>query len=274
MNRYSTRTETMLALSPLFIGIVSLFIQPFATGMPAWVSGIMAVALTGTITGFFITGLLKGLPRWALPYTGLALIILVLYAHGWASNWFSEVIKPLYGTPYMWIAQWMYPGMLWLSLPMGAVLATLIAAVTPPFRTLGNRLRQDWTLLSFALYGAGVFALVLAFEEYRGEEPYVLIGLLCLAAGVWAYLNSKNTPQRILALLAGLTLALAVAAIGKWIIRPDQTHWPSDTLADANRLNEVGSTIVLWAWVVFAVLAPSLLELLPRRQALSPGRQG
>lgn len=274
MNSHSSRTETLLALSPLFIGIASLLVRPFATGMPAWVSVMMAVAFTGTIAGLFIAGLLKGLPRWVLPYTGFALIVLVLYVHGWAGNWFAGAIKPLYGTPYMGIAQWLYPAMLWLSLPIAAVLGALIVAVTPPFRALWNRLRRDWTLLSFALYGAGVFALLLAFEEYRGQEPYLVIGLLCLAAGVWAYLNSKNTPQRILALFAGITLALAVAAVGKWFIRPHQTHWPSDILTDANRLNEVGSTIALWAWVVFAVLAPSLLELLPRRQTLSPNGQG
>ena len=45
------------------------------------------------------------------------------------------------------------------------------------------RIRQDWTQLSFILYGVALWTLFLAFEEYRYDEPYQLVSALLLAAG-------------------------------------------------------------------------------------------
>ena len=83
----------------------------------------------------------------------------------------------------------------------------------PPLRPFYQRLRRDWTLLSFLLYGSTLFVLVFAFDDYINEEPYKIAAMLLLVAGGWLYLRSARPWQRLLALSAGLTLGMTVAAV-------------------------------------------------------------
>jgi hypothetical protein len=94
----------------------------------------------------------------------------------------------------------------------------LLTRMLPAWRPFHWRLRRDATLLSFSLYGATLLALLLTFDDNVGDRPYKIVAMLLLAAGAWCYLRSTRLWHRLLALLTALTLAMAVAAVGKAIL--------------------------------------------------------
>jgi hypothetical protein len=61
--------------------------------------------------------------------------------------------------------------------------------------------------------------------------------------------------QRLLALLACLTLAIGVAALGRW---------PMVGAGDELLPAEAGRLLLAWGWMVAALLLPGLLTRLPR----------
>jgi hypothetical protein len=124
------------------------------------------------------------------------------------------------------------------------------------FQPLLNRLRHDWSLLSYILYGESVFALVVLFESHRSDPNYAIASLLCLLAGVWFYLRSPSRGLRLMALVACLTLAVGVAVLEK---RPPElaageSLWITLSSAEAGRL------LLTWAAMVVALLLPGLLS--------------
>jgi hypothetical protein len=151
-------------------------------------------------------------------------------------------------------------GVTWLGLLVVMVFTILIAAVWRPLRPFYRSIRDDWTLLSFGLYGAALVGLLLTFDDYPYDEPYTIVASLILAAGAWIYLRNTRSWRRFLALFTGLTLSMAVAATGKGIIYT--TSWPGLRLFTWQ--TEVASTVIFWGWLVVVILTPALLTLLPR----------
>jgi hypothetical protein len=79
-------------------------------------------------------------------------------------------------------------GMDWFVLL--ALTGVLLLALTtiPPLRRALERLRDDWTLLSFALYGSTATAVAYTFEDYPLPRCFFgILSLLTLAAGAWAH---------------------------------------------------------------------------------------
>ncbi|MDY7078710.1 MAG: hypothetical protein SXV54_17490 [Chloroflexota bacterium] len=231
-------------------------------------------------------GLIMGLRRWRwfLPYAGL-----VGYDLGWAlihrgtimglntrAGWIGSLlnrttdrllswidlllVRP--GSP--WIVRAVYgSGRFWLGLLGLTALAVLIIAAWRPLRPLYVRMRDDWTLLSFGLYGATLVAAFDTFEDYPSARwPYTIVMLLILATGALVYLRSTHPRQRALALFVAMALSMAVGAAGKAIIhasplghRPYRTFtWQTEAL----------SAVFQWGWLGVIVLSPALLGLLPR----------
>ena len=230
----------------------------------------------------FALGVIKGLPRWFLPYTGVI---------GWQLSWvFARsgtfmgvntraglvgsllrqtdrllfgVLRPSAADP--WLVRAVYgEGELWFVLLGMTALMVLVAATLPPLRPFYLRIRDDWTLLSFGLYGATLVAVFVAFEDYPHpqKQPYIFLALLILAAGAWLYMRSAGRGGRCLALLAGITLSMAVAAVGKAILYTNSQLWPRET-QHFTWQGEVLSTLFLWGWLLVVVMAPALLRLLP-----------
>jgi hypothetical protein len=156
---------------------------------------------------------------------------------------------------------------LWLGLFFLTFLVLAVLTVLRRFCSLILNIRRDWTLVSFIIYGEAVFALILLFDEYSHKEPFVISSLLLLCAGAYFYLHGPSAWQRMLALLSGLSVAMWVAAYGKWSILPIQhlEVWVERS-PEAERWFAAGSTILAWGWMIAALLAPALLRLLPRRE--------
>jgi hypothetical protein len=247
--------------------------------LPSWISwGLFLVPLL-----MFALGLIKGLPRWFLPYTGVIGVLLswALTTRGtimgintrggvvgsflsWADRHFFALLRPSASDP--WIVRAVFGGAeLWLVLLGIAAFAVLMAAAWRPLRPLYLRIQDDWTLLSFGLYGATVMAVNAAFDDYPHphKQLYIFVASLILATGAWVYLRSAHLWQRFLALFGAITLSMAVAATGKAILYANPLLWPPEARGFTWQ-SEVLCTVFLWGWLVAVVMAPALLRLLPR----------
>jgi len=255
--------ETVAALAPFLVfGAFPAFlsyVRLFAIG-PKWLEVVFVLGLLGLLLGLFVIGTVKGFPRWFLPYLGIPLALFSVYI-------FFDLISTWYKVPGPHTTHWMlsqiaYQGQLWIGLPAGTIGVILITGLLPPLRPFYWRLRQDWTLLSFLLYGATLFALLITFDDYNNEEPYAIMAMLLLAVGGWFYLRSNSPWQRLLSLLTGLTLAMVTAAAGKAILYSSPT-WPYPR--HFTWQTEAMSTIIIWGWLVLIIVAPILMKSLPRR---------
>jgi hypothetical protein len=292
--RRKRKMETRTSILPTFepgswrewLAAMALFLLLALTSLlsylhiawPSWVSWVLfLVPLL-----MFALGLIKGLPRWFLPYTGvIGLQLSWVFARRGTmmgintrggvvgsllrrtDRLFFEVLRPSASDP--WIVRAVYgAGELWFVLLGIAAFTVLIAAACRPLRPFYLRLRDDWTLLSFGLYGATVMAVNMVFEDYPHphKQLYIFVASLILVAGAWVYLRSAHLWQRSLSLFAGMTLAMAVAATGKAILYANPLLWPRAARGFTWQ-SEVLCTVFLWGWLVAVVMAPALLELLP-----------
>lgn len=206
-------------------------------------------------TLLLLVGIARGLPRWSLPTGGIVLAIIAFILNGSGTvagirlNW-----RMTYPPWIHWYGQ--------LLLPSLAVLALLLALcmALPWLRPLARRWRNDWTQLSFLLYGFTIMALEI-LDMHPNEASLTIAGLLVLAGGARAYMRADTMMGRLLALGGAVTLMMAVAGLGQVLMVTPAWHlrfpvWRS-----------LGDTVVGWLWLLGALLAPSLLALLPRRAA-------
>jgi hypothetical protein len=207
-------------------------------------------------------GWMGGFPLWSMPYVSLILAVSVyLFVFQRIASQISPALISNFA-PGPWdhstylVLQVAFNGMLWLMLFCLTLLAVTLLAAFNRFQPLLERLRYDWSLLSYILYGESVFALLL--HHRQSELGYLLASLLCLVAGVWFFLSTSRPAgaspgQRLLTLLTCLTLAVSVSALQTW------------TTSDGSGEN----LLLLWGWMAAALLLPGLLA---RRSRSSPAR--
>jgi hypothetical protein len=216
------------------------------------------LSLLGLFLILFLVGVGKGLPRWSLPYLGFMLALLSVYI-------FSGILGILIFLPFQklfdrieFIGDIFYGGVFWFGLLMVVILLAVLTRFSPIFQ----RFRRDWTLLCFIVYGAIPFALVLTFDEYENDEPFILLSSLVLVVGAWFYLRESSERKRFWALFGALALSMFIAAAGKAILVPTQT-WPI-TITPELAKSEAKHTIIMWAWLALGMLIPLAIKLVPR----------
>lgn len=233
----------------------------------------VGAGLLASVLVLLIVGAIKGLPVWSLPTAGLCLVLLASYLSvPQGPSPFAARLPPVLSRFFLWWYTYrpahpiLEAGKIWLGLLGLLSLIVLAAAALPPLRSFYGRLRRDWTLVSFMVYGASLFGLYFTFDEYRHEEFYLVASVLLLAAGAWVYLRSGGLGRRALTLFTALTLAMMAAALGKWLIVPIQ-EWPAGSglhPPESSRWPEALPTAVMWGWIMIVMVAPALLALLPR----------
>ncbi len=224
----------------------------------------------------FSVGIVKGFPRWSLPALGLLLTVAAFFSLMALGSWLEPMLGQLpffRATPGNEEArlrnQALTDGFFWIGRLFIIGLTILVCAIVPPLRPLHQRIRRDWTLPSFILYGAAIGTVAFAFDEYGYDTPYEIVSMIFLAAGAWAYLRAPRPGQRLLALLVGVILSMGVIAVGKWLIVPMQ-NWPMWLTwhpPQVERRFESLRTVAEMGWMVLVISAPALLGLLPRREA-------
>ena len=237
------------------------------------ISNKITVALLIIILVVLVLGLKHGFPRWAVPYLGVAVTSTVILEPSWR-KWdlfYSDVQRAIgYYTKTLQVRvlyQALMWGFFWFLAFVSAILLILLLMTWPRTRQLAQRIRLDWTLFSFMLFGGVVFQLELIFEEYAYDELWKIACRVCLALGAWIYFKNADPRKRILALLAGVTLSYWIAAVGKWYLVPLQT-WGAFHGYDYETYSsfEFWRTLAEWGWIMLFMLIPAGLTLIPRRQ--------
>lgn len=252
--------EYLTALLPFFLagGLMPVLNYLGRAGMTTnAVRTVIMLALFGLFLVLLVVGVKVGMPRWSLPYLGFLMAILSLYL-------FSVV----FGTPIYFlfsnfrgellIMDILWDGIYWYGLLTAIVVLIVTSRKIPAFQ----RFRSDWTQLCFILYGGVPFALLITFDAYAGDEPYVFASFLVLAVGAWFYLRSQGEWKRFGSLFVALTLAISIAAAGKAILIPGQ-DWPFP-IDRGLVVSEVKHTIIMWGWFAAGMLLPVAARFLPR----------
>ena len=241
------------------------------------ISDIITIALLIISLVVLVHGLKRGFPRWTVPYLGVAVTTIVILEPSWriwdllysdvqrAIGYYAKTlqVRVLYQA-LMW-------GFFWFLAFVSAILLILLLMTWPRTRQLAQRIRLDWTMFSFMLFGGLVFQLELIFEEYVYDELWKIACRVCLALGAWVYLKNADPRKRILALLAGVTLDYWIAAVGKWYLVPLQT-WGAfhGYQYETYRWFEFWRTCAEWGWVMLFMLIPAGLTLIPHPQESDP----
>lgn len=140
----------------------------------------------------------RAFPRWTLPYWGLVGV-------------FFLYLMTFSGT----IAGQNFDGGWWIWLPV-----MLAAGVGAWLGFKSNRAgwrmqstKNDWTSVTFVLYGILPAMLVLGYDEVHDNQLMILSSMLILAAGALFHMRSNHLWQRALSLVLGFCLSWGLAAI-------------------------------------------------------------
>lgn len=199
-----------------------------------------------------LIGVARGLPRWSLPSGGMLLGTIAFIING--SGTFAGIRlhwRIIYPSWVHWYGQYLLPSIAVLVLLLGLCMAL------PWLRPLAWRWRDDWTQLSFLLYGFTLIALE-TLDMHPNEAPLTIAGLLVLAGGARAYMRAGTTAGRLLALGGAATLMMAVAGLGQGLLTTPEWYQRYSVWRN------LGATLLGWLWLLGALLAPALLALLPR----------
>jgi len=256
-----SRNETLAALAPfLLFGAVPVVLGYLDTRsfLPRWFAITFTLVFWFSGLGLLVIGFKNGAPRWFMPYLGLPLPIICVLA-------FNTFVNPEWrGFPFLddaswFVKQFVHQGILWMGLIVSILAIFLLTRLVPRLHRFHQRLRNDWTLLCFLLYGAAPLVLVIAFEEFKNEEPYLLLSFLALALFSWVYLRSTTPWKKFWSLLGGLTLAMSIAVLGQTLLY--ESSFPSTVFP---RWTTTWSTVIMWMWMVLFMFISAALNLLPR----------
>ncbi len=251
--------EFLTALLPFFLagGIMPLLNY---LGRVGGATNTLATAIMLALFGLFLVllvfGGIRGMPRWSLPYFGFIFAILSVYP-------FSAIFgMPIYFLFGAFRDQSLFIDILWDGIFWYGFLTIIVVLIgMPRFSSAFQHFKNDWTQLSFILYGGVPFALWLTFDEYAGDEPYMFVSFLVLAMGAWFYLCSEGEWKRFGVLFIALMLVMSIVTVGKAILIPTQ-DWPF--VIDASTVKaELKHTIILWGWLAVGMLLPVVARLLP-----------
>jgi hypothetical protein len=277
-NKPLERIDWLAALAifliPPFVTLLTMIIN----NSQQWLGIVVLLLFLVSILAALIIAVIRKLPRWLLPYIGFVVTGAVFIGPFW---WLWERIYPtflrLLGQMNSWslTSRILYQGIMtefmWFLVLLAGLILIIVLSFWEPTRIIWQRIREDWTQLSFLIYGGIIIHIFIIFDEYQHDQPWKIAAWFCLAIGCWLYLNSNNLYGRIVFLLIGATSAMWVVATGKWFIIPLQ-NWPiwfNNHPPETERLFSAGNALAGWVCIVIALLVPSLLKLLPRTQKLS-----
>ena len=259
-----SRYEILIAL--VIFAVPSTYV--LLSTLPNLSAYVLQSLIGAVFLAFLFAGLLKGFPRWSLPYLGLVLsLVSFLFIFQWIADLIAPSLMSKLGPmpqdeSTRLVLQAFWAGLLWLSLLVLTALVLGILALLRRFHVLLHCIRQDWTLVSYTLYYGATLTLFLAYDQYMGEQPFALASALCLGCGAWLYLHGSGRWQRILALVSGLSLAMLAAAAGRWPVPPaqDWRAWLLGLSLGSMRWSQPHWTIFDWVWMLLIILAPAAIN--------------
>lgn len=270
--------ETALGMLPfVLIGLATIFYVA-----PVDLSSMDVMMILGAIFSLggylvilygLLRGWLLGFPAWVYPY----LIYAILYA----------LILSNASTPGLVIAGIpLFGSKLWgwrAFVPLGFVTLLALILSRPPWVDLvrlGKGIWNDWTRLSFGLYGLLPLAIMVSMDEVERSFrfPPTLLAVVLMIIGALGYMRLGKTWQRLAALLvcAALSVGMMMAA-GDYFWQTHIMNFSTgesrvlDVAVDYGRLTSRTASGVGLALLILLVPLPlGLLHRLWRRFAPRP----
>jgi len=254
-----SRNEIFAALAPfLLFGVLPVLLGYLDTRgiLPLWLAILFVFVFWSSGISLLVMGFKNKVPRWFMPYLGVPLPIISVIT-------FGALVSPEWrGFPFLQESSWfvkqvVHQGMVWGGLFVSLLVIFLLTRLIPRSRSFHTRLQTDWTLLPFILYGAMPLVIVFSFEEFKNEEPYLLLSFLVLALGAWFYLRNITSWKKFWSLIIGLTLAMAVVVLGQTLLY--ESSFPFTSFP---RWTTTLSTVIMWMWMVLYMFGSVGLGLL------------
>jgi hypothetical protein len=270
-----TPGELLAAFAVFLVPPLAAMLSTVVSDVQEWLGIVLVVILLGTVIAPFIFAVVRRFPHWSPPYLGILLIILVWFGLFWKLwGWIYPAVIGWFGSMGTWsmpvriLVQGMQAALIWLLMLFCALILVSLLRLWPHTRPLWQHIRQDWTQLSFILYGGLILHVILIFDEYQGDQPWLIAAWICLGLGAWLYLRSKQHKARLIILLCGATLAMWIVALGKWMLVPHQNWevWFQRFPPESERWFESLRTLADWFCLFIAMLLPAFLSLLPKYQ--------
>lgn len=228
-----------------------------------WLLTALSLMLLSLLVWVWMLGLIHSFPVWTLPAMGIILFLIVAFFHiatqillypvvdiflEWVRGWpdHPDIARNLVS---LLISQFTF-------LVIAVVLVVCLLRIVPGFH---RQVRQEWTLLSFMLYGIAILPVV-ANDEYAGIGMYQTASLLVLIIGVIIYLMASKRWQRVLALVIAAVLSPMLISSGLYQTFPMQL-WADPTnlsLRNWEALQPVLYLAPLPILLILAALAPQL----------------
>ena len=231
----------------------------------SWLIPALGLPFLGLLVVVLAAGLVRKFPVWALPALGIVLFFVTAFLQLIALFVvFSAVMLPVYG-------QWGWPEGLSLAENIGIMLLVqlvflvfLAAVVTGLLRIVPHfqaRVQQEWTLLSFLLYGIAIVPDLLWSDTFNGIEWYQIASSLALVVGAGLYLAVPKRWQRTLALVVPAVLSPVVMSLGLYLTSPALSRAnPADI---SSRLWEALQPVLYHSPLVILLLLAALAPRLP-----------
>ncbi len=256
------RVAVGFAVVPFAVVLLITLPNAFRIYLPPWIAPPLL-----TFFGMMILiGLTRGLPEWCLPSVGLCFGIAALFS----LNFMYPILQPLYRvSKAAWWVTALDEGVLWWGWLAALPGLLLVTALLPPLRSFYRRVCQDWTVLSFAVFGAIPIVLLLTFDEYIGEEWFVAATCAVLISSAYLYLRHHSHTQRVLVLVFGLSLCAGIVIFAKWILLPYQLwgNVPKPPTPDTFG-HELVRALAMWGWMMLMIVVlPALFGKLLARFA-------
>jgi len=194
-------------------------------------------------------GWMKGFPRWSYPYVGLELL---------SSLYMMSVATPgLRILGYTFGRRDLWGWRAWIPFLVMTTTALLVTRSLRPLLRLFTDVWEDWTLLTFGMFGFMPLLVGIGFGDVDKlySLPFMIVLTGMMMGTAWVYLRGVHQRQRILTLLAGIILIMAV------VIAAPTAYW-----LESGGVN-VSMTVIMGVLVVAAMFSPALIPLLRRGEA-------
>ena len=192
---FSSRTS-LLATIPFGLFGIAWAISNSGLGIPSFIEYFMFVA---SILAMFILlgmGWIKNFPRWSFPAIGFCL--------------FSSICFMMISIPSkdedlgLWA---LFPLLITL------VISLMFNPTLKPIKQLAQKIKEEPTLLLFALYGFAPFVLFLFYDEMHATWliSTIFLATLILAFGLYTFLRNDKKIIRVMSIILSGLIALIVA---------------------------------------------------------------
>jgi hypothetical protein len=195
--------ETLLALGPFLLltvlFLLVLLLTPFISNLNDPTIGlVIQLGVVLILLVVLLAGWVKNFPRWVFPYWGFALTITLYFFH------FTGTVS---GYPFR--GNWR----VWIPLGGVALVGLLWTRSFRPIYNLFESLWKDWTLLSFAFYGALPLFFFAAYDEVHDAKFILTMFILILGAGAAFYMRTESIWHRFASLVGGFSIGWLVLMI-------------------------------------------------------------